>query len=129
MSDHTKTSTVRARTAEFLMELHAHLVAGLKKHGIKADAAEEMADNIIDDVRAAFGGEPLYIPKGVSMDAVLKHHKIYADFTGRNHHDLVRKYGVSLQWVYRVVNTVGRQLRRRNQPDLFAGILPDDPDA
>ncbi|MBQ1782921.1 MAG: hypothetical protein II007_04645 [Gammaproteobacteria bacterium] len=124
-----RTSAVRARTAEFLLHLHAHLTEGMVRNGLKLESAETIADHVIDAVREAFGGEPLYIPKGIGIDAVLKHHEIYADFTGRNHHVLVRKYGVSLQWVYHVVRTVGRAHSRRNQPDLFAGMLPEEPEA
>lgn len=124
-----RTSAVRARTAEFLIALHDHLCAGLKNTGVKQEAAEGIADHVIDQVRATFGGEPLYIPKGIGMDAVLKHHEIYRQFNGHNHHELARLHNVSVQWVYYIVRTIGRQMRRRDQPDLFTGILPDDTDA
>ncbi|EDJ7116989.1 DNA-binding protein, partial [Escherichia coli] len=46
------------------------------------------------------------------------------EFNGRNHHELARKFGVSLQWVYSVVKRVRKEELDRMQGKLFA----DEPD-
>ncbi|EIS0892410.1 DNA-binding protein, partial [Salmonella enterica] len=43
------------------------------------------------------------------------------EFDGRNHHELARKFGVSLQWVYSVVKRVRKEELDRMQGKLFDG--------
>ena len=51
--------------------------------------------------------------------------EIFLEFDGRNHHELARKFGVSLQWVYSVVKRVRKEELDRMQGKLFDG----EPDA
>ena len=50
----------------------------------------------------------------------LKGIKSLRDFTGANHSELARKYGVSLQWIYKIVKTVRQEELARRQGDMFA---------
>ncbi|MEH5865258.1 Mor transcription activator family protein, partial [Escherichia coli] len=52
--------------------------------------------------------------------------EIFREFNGRNHHELARKFGVSLQWVYSVVKRVRKEEISRLQGQLFED--DDEPD-
>lgn len=39
---------------------------------------------------------------------------------GTNHSDLARKYGVSLQWIYKIVKTVRQEEMAKRQSDMFS---------
>ncbi|EFG6140868.1 DNA-binding protein, partial [Escherichia coli] len=43
-----------------------------------------------------------------------------------NHHELARKFGVSLQWVYSVVKRVRKEELDRMQGRLFDEDLPEE---
>ncbi|MBE8614120.1 DNA-binding protein, partial [Morganella morganii] len=47
--------------------------------------------------------------------------EIFNEFDGRNHHELARKFGVSLQWIYSVVKRVRKEELDRMQGKLFDG--------
>ncbi len=44
---------------------------------------------------------------------------IYQEFNGINHSELARKYGVSLQWIYKIVKAVQKEEMAKRQPDMF----------
>ncbi|MOA58273.1 Mor transcription activator family protein [compost metagenome] len=45
--------------------------------------------------------------------------QIYDDFNGSNQSALARKYGVSLQWVYKIIKAVRKEEIARRQGDMF----------
>ena len=46
--------------------------------------------------------------------------QIYKEFDGKNHAGLARKYGLTVQHVYRIVKEVGMAERAKKQADLFS---------
>ncbi|ADU63441.1 MAG: hypothetical protein KUA35_10400 [Pseudodesulfovibrio sp.] len=74
------------------------------------DAAAMLADH--------WGGQHVYIPKDVATRQRERYHQIYSEFTGSNQHDLARKYGLSVQHVYRILRRV-RDERRQRQYSLI----------
>ncbi|KZN57636.1 hypothetical protein N473_07100 [Pseudoalteromonas luteoviolacea CPMOR-1] len=83
------------------------------------DKAAELGRAVIDRVRHTFGGEVVYVCQGRSIDATLQGNKMWAEFTGNNHIELSKKYGCSVQWVYKTVSTMTKLKRDENQADLF----------
>lgn len=70
---------------------------------IAADPAIHPALAVVEGIRTRFGGSLLYIPKGAEMDRATRDAKLCAAFTGRNHHELSRRYGISISCVYRSI--------------------------
>ncbi len=71
-----------------------------------------------------WGGQNVYFPMGMVWKVSQRDREIFREFNGRNHHELARKFGVSLQWVYSVVKRVRKEELDWMQGKLFA----DEPD-
>lgn len=57
------------------------------------------------------GGSSIYIPKGASdkAKANARNRLIIKEFNGFNHAYLAQKYGVSLQWIYRILKNQNKE--------------------
>ncbi len=68
---------IKERTATFLLDMHAHISAGLVSEAdMEEIKAATLASCVISHIRHAYGGETLYIPMGKDLDALLLHHTI-----------------------------------------------------
>lgn len=103
------------RRAELLISIIAHVSRSLETVGISKEESYDIAVKLSDDLRKDFGGELFYMPKGQDYDTIIKHHKIFQEFNGTNHDELSRRYGVSVQQIYRVL----KKLQDLRQPQLF----------
>lgn len=52
--------------------------------------------------------------------------KIYNDFTGRNQQDLAVKYGISAQYIYRIIKREKDDYVKKRQKDIFPQDLHDE---
>ncbi len=86
---------------------------------LERERAEHVAVEVSRRMAKHWGGQSVYVPMGLSYNVSDRDKKIYADFNGTNHSDLVRKYGVSLQWIYKIVKAVRQSEMKRIQRDLF----------
>lgn len=109
------------RGADLLTEAVEPIAKALRE---SLGVSEEMAEAASVEVTLLFahlwGGQVIYIPKGVSIQASKLHQQIYDDFTGRNHHQVATKHNVSVQYVYRVIKRMRAAIIARDQRDLFA---------
>lgn len=87
--------------------------------GVSTELAEATSVEITTLFAHLWGGQVVYVPKGVSIQASRLHQKIFDDWTGRNHHEVATKHGVSVQLVYKVVKRMRLAIIARNQRDLF----------
>lgn len=121
MSSHAFITKEKQGT-ELLMNLSAQLAESLIKAGVDEAIANKCAWDAVNFVRKEHGGLNLYIPKGKSLDAVLQQMKIFEECTGNNHSELARKYGLSVQHVYRIYKQILQYKRENNdlpQVDMF----------
>lgn len=77
-----------------LDDLPGYLVKGITEHFI-----------------GAWGGQQLYVPKGVGI----RNAKIVAEFTGDNHEDLARRHGITVRTVYDIL-AIDRAWRQPRLP-------------
>ena len=70
---------------------------------IAIDPAADPALAIVEGIRFRFGGSLMYIPIGVKMDRAARDAELCAAFTGRNHRELSRRYGLSVAKVYDIL--------------------------
>lgn len=97
----------------FLVDLKDFIAGALKErvalhHGeiqaaVHHDEIEVISRDVVELVRQNHGGEPVYIPKAAEWKCENKHNAILQAFTGDNHHELCRRFDLSLSQVYRVV--------------------------
>jgi len=107
------------RSAAFVMQLLIHIEQSLVDSGLDKKEAEAIATGACDELRKNFGGEHFYLPIGRGLNAIIAHHAIYKKFTGNNHTELAKEFGVSITHVYRVVKAGYKQELDERQPGLF----------
>ncbi|MAD76898.1 MAG: transcriptional regulator [Rheinheimera sp.] len=109
----------KEQTAETLLLLLDSIERMLLDNKVDEEQSMKLATLIVDDFRYQCGGTSIYIPKGVGLDAILKHSKIYQDFRGNNHAELAKKYNLSEQRIYQIIRAMLAAETKRIQPDLF----------
>ncbi|WP_117105287.1 Mor transcription activator family protein, partial [Klebsiella pneumoniae] len=86
---------------------------------------DQIGQAVANRMMQVWGGQNVYFPMGMVWKVSQRDREIFLEFDGRNHHELARKFGVSLQWVYSVVKRVRKEELDRMQGKLFDG----EPDA
>lgn len=110
----------RSKGPELLVDLTDNIAAALVElASIDQEKAAQLASEIADRMAAHWGGQNIYFPMGLSVKLSKRDQLIYDEFDGTNHSDLARKFGVSLQWIYKIVKTVRQEEIARRQQDLF----------
>ena len=110
----------KSKGPELLVDLAEQCSVALRESaGLDKDKAEQVGREIADRMAAHCGGQNIYFPMGLSYKLSQRDRQIYDDFTGANHSELARKYGVSLQWIYKIVKTVRQEEMARRQGALF----------
>lgn len=61
----------------------------------------------------------IYIPKNLILLLSERDRKIFNEFNGTNYRELVRKYSVSMQWIYQIAKRVTKEEIARRQFDMF----------
>ncbi|MEW5885537.1 MAG: Mor transcription activator family protein [Pseudomonadota bacterium] len=83
--------------------------------GLEGEAAEQAAYEALRLVLEDCGGEYLYIPKDIRLAAHSRDVQIWRDFNGRNQRELARAYGITPQYVYRIIAAQRAQETRSRQ--------------
>lgn len=90
----------------FKAELIDHAKMLLQTHGLDTDKAAQLAHQLADHMGLVWGGINVYFPKDIRKELSARDQLIYIEFNGSNHVDLARKFRVSVQWVYKIVERV-----------------------
>ncbi len=104
---------------ELLSDLADRATAVMREAGIDDARAKEIGGKVAEAVRQHWGGQQVYIPIGAGFEITQRDEAMWREFNGHNHDDLVRKYHVSLQHVYRVIRRMREIAREKNQQHLF----------
>lgn len=84
--------------------IHGAVRAGLVESlGLAPDAADQAAYDVLRRVLETCGGEYFYVPKDIRLAAHGRDIEIWEKFTGDNHMRLAREYGLTKQYIYRIV--------------------------
>ena len=111
---------VAGKAPEYLMDLAVNAEDILRNSlGLSEEMAHRGAIEIRDRMRTEWGGQLLYFGKGVAIDIAERDLSLWADFNGRNHLELSKKYDLALQTVYGRLRIIKESLGHLNQPDLF----------
>ena len=112
--------------AEMLRELADIVTQQLLQSVLQADPerAEAIGMSAAEHVREHFGGQVVYVPKDAAFKTKQRWQVMWNEFTGHNHPQLARKFGMGVHGVYRVLAIMRAEHRRRAQPDLFVEETP-----
>ncbi|EBA4495604.1 Mor transcription activator family protein [Salmonella enterica] len=112
---------------EIFADLAQHVAATLKEMvGMENDIAEQIAVAVANRMMHAWGGQTVYLPKGMIFMTSARDYQIWQECDGRNYRELAKKYNLTLQWIYTVVKKIQRAESARRQLTLFS--LIDEPD-
>ncbi|HDW3810916.1 Mor transcription activator family protein [Serratia marcescens] len=116
MNDHL----FRTKAPELLVDLAAHTASSIRQVlDVSPEVAEQIGQAVANNMMRVWGGQNVYMPLGMSWKLSQRDRDIFNECNGRNHHELARKYGVSLQWIYAVVKRVKKEELERVQGNLF----------
>ena len=116
----------RSKGPELLVELAQH-TANILTAIIEIDPilADQIGEAVANRMMQVWGGQNVYFPMGQVWRVSMRDREIFNEFNGKNHHELARKFGVSVQWIYSVVKRVRKEELDRLQGKLF----DDEPDS
>lgn len=111
----------RSKGPDLLVDLAQQIAIVLTDlAGIDPTKAEQLGREIADRMAAHWGGQNIYFPMGLSYKLSQRDHVIFTEFNGTNHSDLARKFGVSLQWIYKIVKAIQKEEMAKRQVDMFS---------
>lgn len=100
---------LEAQTATFL----------LSELNLDNQQAQIISKKLSRHITSNWGGQLIYIPKNQGGKLDERDQQIYAEFNGKNHFDLAKKYDLAVQQIYKIVKTVGQYEMAQRQRGLF----------
>lgn len=114
------TRELRTKAPELLADMSQQISSVLiEMLELDKDRADNIGQSITDIMAAHWGGQNVYFPMGLAYKLSQRDRQIYEQFNGSNHSELARKYGVSLQWIYRIIKAVRKHEMEQRQQGLF----------
>jgi Mor family transcriptional regulator len=110
-------------------DYHAQLTATateiLERLGLDGALGAVVADLVRDD----WGGNSVYVNRGVSYETLLRDYQIWREWNGSHlgKIKLLKKYRISDAWFYKIIKRVRQREFRRTQPVLPFGSAQDEP--
>lgn len=86
-----------------LMDMVAAASSAFVSAGKSAPQAEADAEVAVKAIYLAFRGAQVYIPLSAATERAFLHARMFSEFDGENQQELSRKYGMSVQHVYRIL--------------------------
>jgi Mor family transcriptional regulator len=109
----------RRHGPELLTDLAQSIAAFLQELiELDQERSVHVGEEIANRVARHWGGQLIYVPIGI-VKMSERDMAIWNEFDGRNHSDLARKHGVSLQWIYKIVKDMRQAEMARRQHNLF----------
>lgn len=68
-------------------------------HDVAKAFGAELAQLLAND----WGGQQIYFPKGTFLQAEKLHRDVWDAYNGNNINELVKRFGISRVWVYKIV--------------------------
>lgn len=95
--------------------------SALKRQGLDESQARRLAHLLLAEQAMYCGGRHIYIPKGDRLKAAIRDVELFLDWRDRSilPDVLAKKYSISIQHVYRIINEQKAIHLKRVQPSLF----------
>lgn len=111
--------TKRGKYTEVLEQLVSAIAAGyIEEYKDTAEVARKRAELAMSRIQAEASGTGIYIAKSHLWFISEKHRRIYRQFTGNNHAQLAREWGLTERQIYSILAAVGQEEFKRKQARL-----------
>jgi Mor family transcriptional regulator len=88
-------------TTETTQYLQWKIEAVIRQSGyVRPEYAADLMQLVVDGLREDFGGERVWLP---ALDKSERNQAIVKAFTGRNHYEVCRQFGISRATLYRII--------------------------
>lgn len=91
------------RRLDLLTDVADHAAAILIEFGLSKEAAALAGESIADNLANNWGGQVMSFPRDCRFKQAKIRATVAAEFNGFNHADLARKYGLTVRYVYRII--------------------------
>ena len=109
-----------SRIPELIADLEAQACACLLSVApVDKPTALHISKQLARHITANWRGQIIYFPKNVGGELDERDKQIYAEFNGKNHQQLAKKYDLAVQQVYKIVKAVGQAEALKRQQGLF----------
>lgn len=95
----------QSRRPELLREIQDQFTDVFTKKGLSGEDAATYARSAVDALVYMLGGSHVYFPFGHLEKTHELHEQIRRDFTGHNHAELIAKYRMSFNTIYKILRT------------------------
>ncbi len=82
---------------------------------------ESLSVILLSAIATTFGGARFYLPKGKSIEVMVRSMMVWKAFTGNNTYELSRQFKVSMREIQYILARMRKLENRARQRDLFAG--------
>ena len=89
---------------------------------LDTEQAESISTEFINHLMRNWGGQQIYIPNGAYIQTTKRDIDLYREFRGNNSYELAKKYNISVQWVYQIVNRMKEIELQSRQTDMFINL-------
>ncbi|MDD0973840.1 Mor transcription activator family protein [Pseudomonas fontis] len=115
---------ISSTAGDLLQALADHVSQSAKETlQISDEQADAHGIEVAMHMASVWGGQQLYIPMGIHLQASKLHQQIFDEWKGRNHREIAMKHGISLAFVYKVIKRMRLAVIARDQGDLFHNHL------
>lgn len=90
-----------------------------EKLGLPADQARLAAYCVTEVIRKDWAGQQPYFSKGLAYDITKRDREMFGKFTGSNHGELAKEYGMTTRQIYDRIALIRDEEFKRRQPALF----------
>lgn len=110
--------TTRSYAPQFLADLLTYNTQVLMDSGLDEEAATAAAREVCRRMCGEWGGQLIYFPHWLRESLTERDQQVWEEFDGRNHSALAKKYNVSVQRIYRIVEIMRVQENDKRQGKL-----------
>jgi Mor family transcriptional regulator len=103
------------RGTQFFYDLARLVGEALEAAAVAPEQARLIGLQAAEHVRQTYGGEPIYVPKGLYLMVSERDRAIYRAFDGGNHHRLAKEHSLTVRQIYSIVARVREEDFQRRQ--------------
>lgn len=109
------------RVPELVADLEAQAIACLMENvpTLDGQTATIISKKLSQHLSCNWGGQLIYFPKNQGGELDERDKQIYAEFDGKNHQELVRKYNLAVQRIYKIVKAAAAHEMANRQGSLL----------
>lgn len=115
------TDRFERKRAELFEDIVGQTAKLLTEVGVDNKGADLVANSLADYLADHWGGQNFCFPKDHLRKLSQRELELYERYTGSNHGDLAREYGLTERGVYKILARVRERLRQnaKGHPQLF----------